>query len=1118
MKPKYSFTRNAPKSLLLAAGWLMAAHAAHADVVYHVDFSNGVSPDFSGTPATILGAAGDTWNFVVPTGANAPKTIPTTVLLDSTGAASGATVTVGTHCAAFYNTPTTGDYNALLQDYIYLYQYSGPGPTAITLGGLSPNSTYDLVGYTQVGTDQGFSWTVNGDTQTATGSADTSSLTAGQNYTRFTQATTDADGKLIITWSRIGTNVFSSLSGLEFTLASAPEVAVYYWDANGNTAGLGGTGAWDTTSSLWTTDVSGSTGSTQYPNATGAMTEADFSGTAGVVTLASGTAITVNGIKFGTTGYTITGADDTATLSSPGVATITTGAGNSATIDAVIAGATALKKANDDGTLTLGGVNTYTGDTSILGGTLTIGGAGQLGSGTYAGAMINSGTFDYHSSAAQTLSGVISGGGSLVQNGSGTLTLNGASNYTGSTTVNSGTLQIGGGNRVSSTSAVINSGATLEYLATAAGIYGQTAITYSGAGVLKKSDSGSFIMGISGLSGGGYAGALTGGPWTGQTVLVQQDAGGFLDVQGGDINIGWNGSYAANNGSLNVATGASFHDSESAFHFDSLTGGGIIGNAFTTPVTLTIGVADNLDNATYGVVANTATFSGSIKNTETYNGVTTGPLSLVKTGSGTQILSGPLVGSYPTSDSSFSGNITVTGGKLIGAALRTGSNTAFGLASNTRSITVDAGATLEFQAPNLLGGHWTTSAPTLVVNEGTVTNADPWATNVINNGLTNVTLNSGTLTSTAGNGFDEIDSTNRPGEVYGAWGLNGTVTSTGTSLISTTAGIAGRVLLGSGVDTTFAVTSGTLTVAATLQAGDAGYLGGLIKTGAGKLVLSAVNVYSSPTTVSEGTLELTGSLVAASGATAPSNITVASGATLSGSGTATGTLAVAGFVAPGTTGVGALGVGATTLSGTYACDIDDATADSLAITGDLDLTGATLALTEVTPATAPSYVIATYTGSLTGTFATVPAGYVVDTATPGQIKLVKSAGGFSDWADSWTGPVLADKTPGGDPDGDGVSNVMEYVIGGDPRVASTSYLPAEAIVGTDLVLSYGRSDASEADTTQTGQWSTNLTDWNDIAPVLVNENDADPDSMEIRIPLTHAVGGKLFGRLNVTQP
>jgi hypothetical protein len=227
MRPKNSFNRNAPKSLLLAAGWLLAAHAAHAaGIVYHVDFSTGGSPNFSGAPATVLGAAGETWNFIVPTGANSPKTIPTTALLDSTGAASGATLTVGTHCSAYYNNTTTGDYKDLLQDYIYLYELVGPGPTEITLGGLSPNSTYDLVGYTQVETGQGFNWTVNGTTQTATGGTNASSLTEGQNYTRFTQAMTDADGKLIITWSMIGTNPFSAVSGLEVSLVPEPSTAL----------------------------------------------------------------------------------------------------------------------------------------------------------------------------------------------------------------------------------------------------------------------------------------------------------------------------------------------------------------------------------------------------------------------------------------------------------------------------------------------------------------------------------------------------------------------------------------------------------------------------------------------------------------------------------------------------------------------------------------------------------------------------------------------------------------------------------------------------------------------------------------------------------------------------
>ena len=96
------------------------------------------------------------------------------------------------------------------------------------------------------------------------------------------------------------------------------------------------------------------------------------------------------------------------------------------------------------GTLTLSGVNTFTGATAINAGTLTIGGSGQLGGGSYAGAIINNGLLKYNSSAAQILSGVISGNGPLIEVGSGTLTLTTSSNtYSGGTTVAAGILAMG---------------------------------------------------------------------------------------------------------------------------------------------------------------------------------------------------------------------------------------------------------------------------------------------------------------------------------------------------------------------------------------------------------------------------------------------------------------------------------------------------------------------------------------------------------------------------------------------------------------------------------------------------------------------------------------------------
>ncbi|OJI04080.1 YDG domain-containing protein, partial [Polynucleobacter sp. MWH-Adler-W8] len=68
------------------------------------------------------------------------------------------------------------------------------------------------------------------------------------------------------------------------------------------------------------------------------------------------------------------------------------------------------------GTQTLSGTNTYTGNTAVdLGATLIISGAGTLGGGNYAGTIANNGSLVYASSASQTLSGVISGSGSLTE-------------------------------------------------------------------------------------------------------------------------------------------------------------------------------------------------------------------------------------------------------------------------------------------------------------------------------------------------------------------------------------------------------------------------------------------------------------------------------------------------------------------------------------------------------------------------------------------------------------------------------------------------------------------------------------------------------------------------------
>jgi autotransporter-associated beta strand protein len=118
------------------------------------------------------------------------------------------------------------------------------------------------------------------------------------------------------------------------------------------------------------------------------------------------------------------------------------------------------------GTLSLSGVNSYSGPTAVNGGILQIAGSGTLGSGAYAGAItLGSGaTLQMSSTADQTLSGALSGAGSLLKDtGSSTLTLAGANSFTGAVTLGSGTIDLTGAWNAGGASLQLNvaSGASL---------------------------------------------------------------------------------------------------------------------------------------------------------------------------------------------------------------------------------------------------------------------------------------------------------------------------------------------------------------------------------------------------------------------------------------------------------------------------------------------------------------------------------------------------------------------------------------------------------------------------------------------------------------------------------
>ena len=148
------------------------------------------------------------------------------------------------------------------------------------------------------------------------------------------------------------------------------------------------------------------------------------------------------------------------------------------TLSGIISGTGTLTQSGAGG-LTLTGTNTYVGATTISGGTMTIGGAGQLGSGSYAALITNNAALVYSSSLPQTLSGVISGTGTLTQQGAGILTLTGVNPYTGATTVSAGELLGVTGGSVNSVVTVASGATNSVQLLANGGQWTCSGLTYS---------------------------------------------------------------------------------------------------------------------------------------------------------------------------------------------------------------------------------------------------------------------------------------------------------------------------------------------------------------------------------------------------------------------------------------------------------------------------------------------------------------------------------------------------------------------------------------------------------------------------------------------------------------
>jgi|GEM_PF-1754586 len=188
---------------------------------------------------------------------------------------------------------------------------------------------------------------------------------------------------------------------------------------------------------------------------------------------------------------------------------------------------------------------------------------------------------------------------------------------------------------------------------------------------------------------------------------------------------------------------------------------------------------------------------------------------------------------------------------------------------------------------------------------------------------------------------------------------------------------------------------------------------------------------------------------------------------------------------------------------------------------------------EQTPA-AGSYTLVTASGGVVGTPGTVelPDGLtatvsVVDNSLVLAVEESDQLSAFDQWAAASGLDAGADLMD--DPDGDGVANILEWILGGDPLDGRSAGLVA-ATVTSDGGLSFTFSRKSDAQgiASLTFEHASSLdSGWVSVAIGAASSGpDADgvtvaitpgsPDQVTVTVPASNAVSGKLFGRLKAT--
>ena len=138
------------------------------------------------------------------------------------------------------------------------------------------------------------------------------------------------------------------------------------------------------------------------------------------------------------------------------------------------------------------------------------------------------------------------------------------------------------------------------------------------------------------------------------------------------------------------------------------------------------------------------------------------------------------------------------------------------------------------------------------------------------------------------------------------------------------------------------------------------------------------------------------------------------------------------------------------------------------------------------------------------------------------VTVTLAASPYSTWASNPAQGLTAGVNDAAlaDPDGDGLSNLLEFTLGGAPMVSSQAILPALTKPAGSWLFEYERSDAAQPSTTQVVEYGSDLTGW---TPVTIPTTSAGivtitPGSPSDHVVVTLPVGGsQQFVRLKVSQ-